>query len=227
MMNFTESKKLGLIDGLVHGFSNRNVGTNSSEIEKQFNLPNIAQLKQVHSDEVIIVEDIDQHNNLIEADALITNLKGVGVAVRTADCVPVLIADKNKSVIAAVHAGWRGTCSQIVVNTVKMMGSKYGATPANLTAAIGPSIKSCCYEVGDDVATLFTDKFEDTQEYMSKTAESKYLLDISIANRLQLREAGVADIEILDICTKCDDSFYSYRREGKGVSTQLSFIALK
>ena len=225
-MSFVQSQRLSLFDGVVHGFADRHIGTNSSAIEKQFNLSKVAQLKQVHSGDVVIVEDINKHNNITEGDALITNLAGVGIGIRTADCVPILIVDKGKSVIAAVHAGWRGTWSEIVVNTVNMIESKYEVSPSDLTAVIGPSIKNCCYEVGEDVASLFKDKFDNTSQYLSNTDQSKYLLDLSIANRIGLQKAGVVDIEILDICTKCNENFYSYRREGRGVSTQLSFIAL-
>jgi len=225
-MSFVQSDRLALFDGVVHGFADRTVGTATKEIKEHFNLPKVAQLKQIHSTDVIIVEDIENHDNLTQGDALITNLKGVGIGIRTADCVPILIVDKGKSVIAAAHAGWRGTWSEIVVNTVNIIESKYAIAPSDLTAVIGPSIKNCCYEVGEDVASLFNEKFENTTQYLSETSKSKYVLDLSIANKIGLQKAGVVDIEVVDICTKCNDSFYSYRREGKGVSTQLSFIAL-
>lgn len=226
-MHLTQSKKLDPVGSLVHGFANRKIGVNSSEIEKQFNLSRIAQLKQVHSGDVIIVDNINAHNDLTEGDALVTNLKGVGIGVRTADCVPILITDHDNSVVAAVHAGWRGTYSEIALNTVKVIESQFGISPSKISAVIGPSIKNCCYEVGYDVASLFEDRFENTNQYLTETSNNKYLLDLSIANKLLLENSGVTDIEVVNICTKCDNSFYSYRREGKGVSTQLSFIAIK
>ncbi|MCZ6638482.1 MAG: polyphenol oxidase family protein, partial [Candidatus Dadabacteria bacterium] len=99
--------------------------------------------------------------------------------------------------------------------------------PSKLTAVIGPSIKKCCYEIGEDVASLFEERFQNFDQYLFKSRESKYFLDLSLANKLGLQKAGVPDIDVIDICTKCNDNFYSYRREGKGVNTQLSFIALK
>jgi len=225
-MNFTQSEILSSIKGIVHGFANRNVGTDESEIKKQFDLSKVAQLKQIHSGDVIVLNDIETHRNSTEGDALVTNLRGIGIGVRTADCVPILLTDHKKSVIAAVHAGWRGTYLEIALNTLKMIESSFGITPGELTAVIGPSIKSCCYEIGEDVAGRFYDKFQDTDLYISEIGNSKYLLDLSKANKLMLQSAGLEEIEILDICTKCEDNFYSYRREGKGVSTQLSFIAL-
>jgi len=226
-MNFVQSKILSSIEGIVHGFADRNVRADLSEIEQHFELSKIAQLKQVHSAEVLILQDIENHDDLSEGDALVTDLKGVGIAIRTADCVPILLVDDRQSVIAAVHGGWRGTLSEIAMNTVRLIESKYGISPSKLTAVIGPSIKKCCYEVGDDVASLFEDRGQNSDQYLFNSRESKYMLDLSLANKLELQKAGVLDIEVINICTKCNDSFYSYRREGRGVNTQLSFIALK
>ena len=225
-MSFVKSDRLSAMQGVVHGFGDRTVGTDASETARRYELSKIAQLNQVHSGDVIILGNIESHDDLIEGDALVTDLKGVGVGIRTADCVPILLADKSKSVIAAIHGGWRGTLSEITMNTVDIIKHNYGIKPSDLTAVIGPSIKKCCYEVGEDVASLFKEKFEYSDQYLSKSGESKYLLDLSIANTFGLEKVGVKDIEIIDICTKCNPNFYSYRREGKGVPTQLSFIAL-
>ena len=225
-MSFALSERLTSFEGLVHGFADRSVGADASMIEKHFNLSRLAQLKQMHSADVVIVNDPENHDNLTEGDALVTGLKGVGIGIRTADCVPILIVDKGNSVVAAVHGGWRGTLSEIADNTVRVIQSNYGVYPSELTAVIGPSIKKCCYEVGEDVASLFKEKFDNTDQYLFESTKSKYFLDLSIANRFQLQRVGVADIEVIDICTKCNESFFSYRREGKGVSTQLSYIGL-
>ncbi len=225
-INFHKSEKLSSISGIVHGFSDREVGTNVSLIENYSKLNRIVQLKQIHSANVIILENLDNHNDLIEGDSLITNLKGVGIGIRTADCVPILITDNTQSIAAAVHAGWRGTLSEVVLNTVNSISSEFGLDASGLTAAIGPSIESTCYEIGEDVASLFKEKFPDSNQYISESGDTKYSLDLRAANRIALEKAGVAVIEIIDICTKCRQDFFSYRREGKGVSTQLSFIAL-
>ena len=225
-INFHKSENLSSINGIVHGFSDREIGTNISLIQRYSNLSRIAQLKQIHSANVIILDDIENHDDMTEGDALVTSLKGIGIGIRTADCVPILLADKNQSIISAIHAGWRGTLSEIVSNTITSICSEYGVKPSDLTAAIGPSIKGSCYEIGEDVARLFKEKFVDSNQYLLESGGTKYSLDLRDANRIALEKAGVVDIEIVDICTKCRDDFYSYRREGKGVSTQLSFIAL-
>lgn len=226
-MNFVKSKILSSAQGLAHGFADRIVGADASEIERRFALSKIAQLKQVHSSDVVIVDNIDNHDDHSEGDALVTGLKGVGVAIRTADCVPILLVDDQRSVVAAIHGGWRGTLSEIAMNTVSLIEREYGVGPSRLTAVIGPSIKKCCYEVGEDVASLFEERDPDSGKYMSKSRKSKYVLDLSVANKLGLQKAGVEQIEVVNICTKCNVDFYSYRREGKGVKTQLSFIALQ
>jgi YfiH family protein len=226
-MNFVQSKILSSKECIVHGFADRTARADPSEIERHFKLLKIAQLKQVHSGDVIIVDSAENHDDLSEGDALVTDLKGVGIAIRTADCVPILLVDDRQSVIAAVHAGWRGTLSEIAMNTARLIESEYGISPSKLTAVIGPSIKKCCYEVGEDVASLFEERGQNSDQYLFKSGKSKYMLDLSLANKLGLQKAGVLDIEVVDICTKCNDSFYSYRREGRGVNTQFSFIALR
>jgi len=226
-MYFVQSKRLSSIEGIVHGFADRNVCADIAEIEKHFELSKIAQLKQVHSADVLILDSVENHDDLSEGDALVTGLKAIGIAVRTADCVPILLVDDRRSVIAAVHGGWRGTLSEIAMNTVRLIESEYGISPSQLTAVIGPSIKKCCYEVGEDVASLFKERGQNSDQYLFDSRDSKYTLDLSLANKLGLQKAGVTDIEVIDICTRCNDSFYSYRREGRGVNTQLSFIALK
>ncbi len=225
-MNFHKSEKLDAIEGIVHGFSDREAGGDSSLIEKYSNLSRIAQLKQMHSGDVIILDDADAHNDLTEGDALVTRLRGVGIGIRTADCVPILLTDQANTVVAAIHAGWRGTLFEIVQNTINTIKSEYGINSSQLTSAIGPSISNCCYEIGEDVALQFKEQFPDSNLYLFESGDSKYMLDLTIANEIALKSAGVSDIEVIDICTKCNHNFYSYRREGKGVNTQLSFIAL-
>ena len=225
-MNFVQSNKLASGGVLLHGFANRYVGTNTAEISRQFGLSGVAQLKQIHSGDVIVLNDFETHDDNKEGDALVTHLRGVGIGIRTADCVPVLMTDKGNNVAAAVHAGWRGTYIEIVSNTVKEIESVYGISPDSLTAVIGPSIKNCCYEIGEDVASQFYDNYKNADSYITATPDSKYILDLSKANKLILERSGVKEIEVLNICTKCEKAFNSYRREGKGVKTQLSFIAL-
>jgi copper oxidase (laccase) domain-containing protein len=111
-------------------------------------------------------------------------------------------------------------------STLEKIDEEYGLKPWDLKAVIGPSVGKCCYEVGGDVASVFRDGFDDWREYLVETDGCKYMLDLPGINRRALERAGVAEIEVLAICTKCNPNFYSYRREGKGVGSQLSVIGL-
>src|SRR5580658_8570156 len=129
------------LDWLIHGFGERD-----SEYP-----PAITTLKQIHSNIVLSGEGECSR----EGDALISDRPGIIIGIRTADCVPVLLADPPNRGIAAVHAGWRGTAAQIVRETVAATAAKWQTRPQDLRAAIGPSIGSCCYEVGPEVARHF------------------------------------------------------------------------
>ena len=140
--------------------------------------------------------------------------------------MPIIFIDKVSSVIAIAHAGWKGTLFEISKNTLNEMRENFGTLPSEVIAVIGPSIGGCCYEVRDDVASLFLNKFESSFKFLSRKNNSKYLLDLKKANNVLLSDYGVMDIEVLDFCTMCGEDFYSYRREGKGTGKQLSFIGL-
>ena len=109
----------------------------------------LATAKQIHSDRVLLVESPGPQG---EGDALISNLPGVGLAIRTADCLPILIADPRNRAVAAIHAGWRGVVSEIASKTIHAMCHRFDSRPEDLVVAIGPGIGPCCFEVGPEVA---------------------------------------------------------------------------
>ena len=224
-MIFTESKLLSSLKGVVHAFGDRRVVNGASQMATELDLSGVSLLNQVHSARVVVIDSGEAETLEREGDALVTNLSRVGIGVATADCVPVLIASSDSSVAAAVHAGWRGTLEEIVVNTLGVIKDRFGVNPQGLKAAIGPSIGCCCYEVGEDVASLYLDKYGGSGVYLWEKGD-KYVLDLKTANRLLLEREGVSEIEVLDTCTKCSENYYSYRREGKGVGSQLSVIGL-
>ena len=155
-----------------------------------------------------------QKHFLNETDAVITNLRGICVAVKTADCVPVLLYDPKRKVVAAVHAGWRGTVQNIVFVTIHKMIQEFGTDPADLIAGIGPSISPELYEVGEEVWKQFDPEF-----YLASNPEKadKKLLNLWSANYQQLIKAGVPEeqIEVARTCTFSDpDRFFSARRDG-------------
>jgi len=220
------SIKLSKLPGIVHGFADRTITIEDINAANKGTFSEIQLLNQVHSNTVITIDNLNLNLPTPDGDAMITSTRGVGIGVRTADCIPILMADKNATVVAAVHAGWRGTYSEIVLKTLDIIHDKYGIDISQMIAVIGPYIKQQCYEVREDVASLFIDKYSQWNEFMVETAASKYLLDVGAVNRMQLLKNGVSDIEVIDFCTKCKDEFYSFRREGEGVGSQISFIGI-
>jgi YfiH family protein len=176
----------------------------------------LATLKQIHSARVL--EAHAAAERFAEGDALVTNVPGLHVGVRTADCVPILIVDERTRAVAAVHAGWRGTAENIVSHAVNEMITRYGSKPGDLRAAIGPSIGSCCYEVGPDVASRFGS--------WHHQADSR--LDLPQINERQFTEAGVADIWVARECTFCHPRrYFSFRREKEEAGRMISFIGAR
>jgi len=186
---------------------------------------------QTHSDNIRIIREKEskgwkQLEDAIEnCDALITNVEGVVLTILTADCVPVLLYDKEKKVVGAVHAGWKGTKAQIVSKTIQKMAEVYGSDPEDIIAGIAPSIGSCCYEVGKDVA----EHFFDTPEGFSSKGE-KYMLDLPYINQQQLLDARLKaeHIEMSHLCTACEvEQFFSYRKEQGCSGRFMSMIGIK
>lgn len=224
-MGWIKSTILSSLPGVAHGFADRDPGLNPEGV---FGFTGIARLNQVHGNQVFVLgERIGIGGGRVaDGDAIVTSRRGIGIGVSTADCVPVLLTDHGGSVAGAVHAGWRGTALRILDSVLEKIDEEYGLKPGDLNAVIGPSVGMCCYEVGADVATLFRDGFGDFDEYLLETDSCKYMLDLPGINRSALVKAGVANIEVLGVCTKCNPNFFSYRREGKGVGSQLSVIGL-
>jgi polyphenol oxidase len=149
-------------------------------------------------------------------DALVSNIPNILLAVKTADCVPVLIGDEKTGAFAAVHAGWRGTSASILLSAIKQMQSEYGARAENLRAAIGPAANTCCYEVGSDVINVFRERFPHSDHLFTPTRDSHARIDLQRANHDQLISAGVSSERIhrAPLCTMDrNDLFFSYRRE--------------
>lgn len=179
-------------------------------------------LRQIHS--ALIVEATEQTGYIGEGDALITRRPGLLIGVRTADCVPILLVDSKKRVVAAVHAGWRGSAKQIVVSSITELQSRYGTSPSDLFAAIGPAIGPCCYEVGPDVARQFVTWWPELQETLTPQK-----IDLPETNRRQLMTAGVpeAQIDCGAPCTACTPSFlHSYRRDKEAAGRMIAAIGI-
>jgi len=209
------------IPGLVHGFGLRN----------STYPPDIRTVRQIHSSIVIDAEELDAEKLDAEelapppeGDALISNRPGVVVGIKTADCVPILMVDPSTQAVAAIHAGWRGTAGNIVQRTIDHLCVRWRTRPADLRAAIGPSIGPCCYQVGPEVARQFETWLSETGQ-TAASKEAPAFLDLPGINETQLRRAGVSDIWKSGECTFCTGGkFFSFRREREQAGRMLSFI---
>lgn len=178
---------------------------------------------QVHGADVRVVQTAEEakpaENQLGETifcDVIVSNADGVLAAVKTADCVPILLGDPVSDAFAAVHAGWRGTLASAVVVGVERLAKEFDASPENLRVAIGASAGPCCYEVGSEVIEAFTKQFAGGEKLFTETRPGHALVDLLRANRDQLESAGVLPerIHTAPICTMCrTDLFFSYRKE--------------
>jgi len=178
---------------------------------------------QVHGTDVRLVKNVgdarpaeDARGESIYCDAIVSDAANVFAAVKTADCVPILIGDSQKGAFAAVHAGWRGTLAGIVGEALERLAKEYDARPQNLRVAIGPAAGACCYEVGSEVIEGFNARFTEAQNLFTPTREGRARIDLPQANREQLISAGVSGerIHTAPLCTMCrTDLFFSYRRE--------------
>ena len=188
-------------------------------------------VKQVHGTNALVVDrpltESDQFSG--GWDALVTDQPGVTVAVRTADCVPVLVHDPRRRIVAAIHAGWRGAVAGIVSKTFTLMANRFGSMRTDLRVSIGPSAGPCCYEVDDPVLDQLRMGLPDwgsvVHDYRGHTAR----LDLKGVIRRQVEGEGVPvrSVSSVNLCTICHDQlFYSYRREGRVNGTMVSGITL-
>jgi polyphenol oxidase len=168
-----------------------------------------------------------------DADAIVSNDASAAIGVRVADCVPILLAEETGRVVAAVHAGWRGTSKRAVIAAVSAMQSRFGVRPERLIAAIGPSIGPCCYEVAESTRATFRDEGHHPStldQWFEPRAEGKFHLDLWQANCDQLEGTGVQSsaIYVAELCTKTHaDVFHSYRVEGTSAGRMLAVIRAK
>jgi YfiH family protein len=174
---------------------------------------------QVHGRDVRVVREASEAGSDSErCDALATDLPGVLLGVKTADCVPVLLGDSRTGACAAVHAGWRGTLAGIVKHALATMREEFGTRPEDVRAAVGPAALACCYEVGPEVVEAFRAGVSNADALFTPTGEGRALVDLHRANLEQLTESGVRPerIHALPLCTICrPEDFFSYRRDKK------------
>lgn len=221
-------------------------------VSEDSSLWQLAQVRQIHSATTHCVNDIPAQDPA--GDGMITNVSGLLLAIKTADCVPVLIADVKQRVVAAFHAGWRGTVARVVEKGVGEMRCQFGSAPRDLRAAIGPCIRKCCYSVGTEVRAEFESQFTYAGELFEEVFDSNAIhvkypllflnqrapghgdlgpeihLDLVAANRHQLTVAGVhpEHISVVAGCTACDRKrFFSHRVEFGKTGRMMSVVGIR
>jgi YfiH family protein len=184
-------------------------------------------MRQVHGNDVRALGG--ERDQAPECDGLVTDRPGAGLVVQTADCVPFLLWAERRNEVAAVHAGWRGTLSGVTSAAVRALAS-LGARASELHVAVGPAIRVCCFEVGDEVVDAFAGSGRVVSKITRGGSRGRRHLDLVADNRRQLLEAGVGEGRIYDSgrCTHCEwERFYSYRREGASVGRILGAIGVR
>jgi YfiH family protein len=192
---------------LEHGFGTRS----SADWPPALGL---ATLKQIHSNTVLVA---DRPGVIGEGDALITNRPGITLAIRTADCLPILIADPRNRAVAAVHSGWRGTVLEIAPQTVRAMQDRFGSRPEDLVVVVGPGIGGCCFEVGPEVAEQF-----------GRSGRTRIDLAETLRRQMGRNDGTPRQFASAGLCTVCRaDLFHSYRRDREAAGRMVSVIGIR
>lgn len=224
------------IDINFHVHSEEELNNKFLELSKDINYEfrKVILPRQSHTTNVEVINEDNLDSELLDVDAVVTNLKGVALVTSSADCQNVFIYDKKNNVIGNVHSGWKGTLNKILRNTINVMIDTYGSDPKDLVVCINPSILKCCFEVDKDVVDMFNNNFNNIEDTISlgdiKDGKQKYYIDTVEINRMELMDLGVLEDNIVtsDLCSKClNDKFHSYRADGKEAGRNIALIVIK
>ncbi len=212
--------------GFDLGDSDQHIGYNLNQLCGHAQLPIPHRSNQVHHAHAIICAGTGiQHAD--DADILLSCTPETSIAVRTADCLPILLVDSKHGIAAVVHAGWRGTVKNIAGIAIERMQAM-GAQPEHILASLGPCIQSCCFEIDMQTADKITQAHPLAKPHIKISPEKAYV-DLQSINHLQLQSSGISDqhIEQIKLCTCClSTRFFSYRRDGMHSGRQLAIVAL-
>ncbi|MCR5546433.1 MAG: peptidoglycan editing factor PgeF [Lachnospiraceae bacterium] len=231
--------------GFSRGDSDENVKENFRRMAEvlDMNYERMCLSKQTHTTNVRIIKEEDAGNGIVrplpydDVDGLITNVSDLPLVTFFADCIPLVMFDPKKRVIAAAHSGWRGTVGKIGKVTIDKMVENFGCDPKDILCCVGPGICRDCYEVSGDVAEEVKKAFgkELAEQYLLRPSvfhprdREKYMLDLWKACEVVFLEAGISkeNIEVTDYCTRCNPTlFYSHRIMGANRGNLASFISL-
>jgi YfiH family protein len=194
-----------------------------------FSTEDLVSPHQVHGATVGRVGAEDRGRVIYDTDALITDVPGVVLMLRFADCAPIWLYDPTRRAVGLAHAGWRGTVAGTAQAAVEAMQSAFGSDPSDILAGLGPAIGPCCYEVGGDVAQEVREAFPGVAaQFLAPRPNEKWHLDLWASNRHRLERAGVGQVEVAGICTACHtDEWYSHRAERGKTGRIGALIGLK
>lgn len=245
--------------GIIHGFGTKKQGGSRSRTPASFSNPftssgafdtkasSVAELvkdagfaaknvlfpKQVHGNRVLVFDqmpaDMDEVRRT-EADAIISTVPGLMIGVMTADCLPILFYDPHRQVVAAVHAGWRGTLNMIARRTMEILVKDFRCEPGSLLVALGPSISGQSFEIDEPLLNQFRQAFEYWSRYARPQRQAKWLMDFRMINAHMLALMGLEEKNfwVSGQCTYLEkDLFWSYRRDGEQAGRMFNFIGLK
>lgn len=187
---------------------------------------------QTHTTNVAVVEEKDRGGKFLDTDGMVTNVPGICLVTFYADCVPLFFVDPEHRAIGLSHSGWRGTVGRMGKVTLELMKERYGTDPAQVYAAVGPSICQDCYEVSEDVIGRIKETFDEAlwQELFYEKENGKYQLDLWKANKTVMTEAGVREerIAVTNVCTHCNpEILFSHRSAGTARGNLSAFLALR
>jgi YfiH family protein len=223
----------GLNTGFLVGDREEDVRRNLTLIGNAFAIPaeRLVLMGQVHGDRIFILDGDGPLSGFIpECDGLITDRPGVALGIRTADCVPLLFVDRVRRVIGVAHAGWRGTALRIASRTVDLFEKRFSSRVEDILIAVGPAIGVCCYQVDAPVYAPFSSRPGVESFLHPCRKESRWMLDLASANRIELMERGAPAGNILSAghCNACrPDIFFSHRASHGCTGRQLNFIMLR
>ncbi len=205
--------------GLAVGDDANLVAENRQRIRRTFSFSALVAAHQVHGDQVAVVKE-DPGVDINGVDALVSEVRGIGLMIQQADCQAVLLYDPSRPAVGIAHSGWRGSVANIIGKTVAVMGAEFGSDPAGMLAAVSPSLGPCCGE--------FVNHRKELPEACQAFQVRPNHFDFWAISRYQLEEAGILAerISIAGLCTVCDSRFFSYRRE-KNTGRNASVIGLR
>lgn len=190
--------------------------------------------RQTHTNNVVVINEDNLDYELQDVDGVITKLKGVALTIATADCQSIILYDKKNEVIGNIHSGWKGTLNKILNNGINLMIKEFSSNVEDIIVCIGPSIMGCCFEVDKDVVDMFTNNFDDIEEFIKlgevRDGKQKYYIDTIGINKRELINLGILkeNIYLSNVCTKCSsDTYYSYRVQGQDSGRNVTLVCMK